>query len=130
VGDCLADSWTEDETFLAQMNHERRKDDISVDEFPKYHRCLEETLEEPSEVWSTQSGGEDTLRLYHFIRHYGDDKPQFWYVVVARETHQEEHVEILEAFPTSDSSLVERYRRGTQDVGEEPAQKAVARVVH
>ena len=119
--DRLADEWTEDETFLAEVNQERREDDIPVEEFATYEKCLEESLETPDEVWSCKPG-KMSAKLYHFIRHYRPDPDQeegqgYWYVIVARETDDEEQIEILDAFPTRDPALVDRYRRGEQEVG-------------
>jgi hypothetical protein len=130
LSDRLADAWTEDETFLAQVNQERRADDISPSEFELYQSCLEETLETPDEVWSLEMTDPEGIRLYHFIREYPNERPGYWYVIVARETDNEEQIEILDAFPTRDSSLVDRYRRGTQEVGETDDARAVSRMVH
>jgi hypothetical protein len=141
--DRLADDWTEDETFLAQVNQERRADDIAPEDFVLYEKCMEETLETPDEVWSCQPG-ENTARLYHFIRYYkaesdeegnetSDAGPEaeggVWYLIIARETEDEEQIEILDAFPTRDSALVDRYRRGEQEVGH-TTPGPVSRVVH
>lgn len=131
--DRLADEWTEDETFLAEVNQERREDDIPVEEFAAYEKCLEESLETPDEVWSCKPG-KLSAKLYHFIRHYRAEPDQeegqgYWYVIVARETDDEEQIEILDAFPTRDSALVDRYRRGEQEVGH-TAPGPASRVVH
>jgi hypothetical protein len=133
LSDRLADEWTDDETFLAQVNEERREDDIPVEEFAGYEKCLEETLETPDEVWSCQPGN-SAVKLYHFIRHYQpnpDDEEGLghWYLIIARETEDEEQIEILDAFPTRDSMLVDRYRRGDQEVGH-TAPGPATRVVH
>ena len=129
--DRLADTWTEDETFLAQVNQERRADDIAPEDFALFEKCIEETLETPDEVWNCQPG-EQSARLYHFIRYYaagGPGMPELevadgeeeisgvWYIIIAREAEEEEQIEILDAFPTRDSALVDRYRRGEQEVG-------------
>lgn len=127
--DRLADAWTEDETVLAQLNKGRSATDIPPNEYGLYQACLEETLETPDEVWCHQSGGEESLHLYHFIRHYPKETPGVWFVIVARETENEENIEIIDAFPTRDSSLVDHYRKGEQEVGQTET-KAVARVVH
>jgi hypothetical protein len=130
LGDRLADAWTEDETFLAQVNQERRSDDIPPSEFELFQGCLEETLETPDEVWSLEMADPEGVRLYHFIREYATERPGHWYVIVARETENEEQIEILDAFPTRDSSLVDRYRRGTQEVGDHADSPAASRMVH
>jgi len=180
--DRLADPWTEDETFMAQANSERREDDIPATEFSLYQSCVEEALETPDEVWTstmTAPVGGVAPKMYHFIRYYPDEKPAYWYIVVARETdpapaeeasasgeseeqaeektddtggeqkagsatievvqeaHEvqgagvdvEEQIEILDAFPTRDESLVDRYRRGEQEIGQFET-RTNARVVH
>lgn len=132
--DRLADEWTDDETFLAQVTQERREDDISPDEFQGYQQCLEPTLETPDEVWGWTMGGASSVKLYHFIRYYGPSPDEeeglgYWYVIVARETDDEEQIEILDAFPTRDASLVDRYRRGEQEVGNTSPGPTI-RIVH
>jgi hypothetical protein len=127
--DRLADSWTEDETVLAQLNKGRSKDDIPPSDYGLYQACLEETLEAPDEVWSHESQGEESIKLFHFIKHYPDEQPGVWFVIVARETDDEEQIEIMDAFPTRDPQLVAHYRRGEQEVGQMEA-KATSRVVH
>lgn len=127
--DRLAANWTEDETFRAQILQDRSPDDIPVEEFPVYQSCLEETLESPDEVWSLRFGGVNTPKVYQFIRRYPDeDKGGIWYIIVARELFDEDQIEILDAFPTRDAALAERYRRGHQEVGHETRQ--VGRTIH
>ena len=134
--DRLAGEWTEDETFLAQANQERREDDIPPEEFATYQSCIEETLETPDEVWSVQVA-EDSPKLYHFIRYYPEVEGRkqeisgIWYVIIARETEEDdEQIEILDAFPTRDLQLADRYRRGTQEVGHTTTSGPANRVVH
>jgi hypothetical protein len=132
--DRLGTAWTEDETFLAQVNQERSEDDIPPEDFASFQGCIEETLETPDEVWSVTNS--EDVQIYHFIRHYApatSDEATLqghWYVIVARETDEEEQIEILDAFPTRDAVLVDRYRRGSQQVGETQEERPVSRVVH
>jgi hypothetical protein len=128
--DGLADEWTEEETLRASLSGPRRADDIPVEDYPLYNACTEETLHEPDEVWRVSPSGEDGPHLYHFIREYPDEKPGFWFVVVARETSSDdEEIEILDLFPTRDAELVQRFRQGNQEVGsQEPA--SPSRLVH
>jgi hypothetical protein len=129
--DRLATEWTEDETYLAQMNRGRSKGDIPQKEYELYQTCLEETLEGPSEVWTFQLGQKEPVRLFHFIRHYPDERPGMWYVIVARQTDQADQIEIVDAFPTRDPQLLGRYRMGEQELGIGLADgSAPARVVH
>ncbi len=128
--DRLADSWTEDETFLAQTNFERDAEDIPQADYEHYQSCMEETLQEPDEVWSVEMKKPKGVHLYHFIRQYRIEKHPYWYVILAKETDDEEQIEILDAFPTRDSTLVERYRRGSLEVGESIQERPVDRIVH
>lgn len=136
--DGLADGWSTDEAVRAALGAGRRSDDIPNEEFSAYQSCMEETLEAPDEVWSlvaeqslTASSGEDTsVRMFHFIRHYESGETPFWYLIVAKEVPDEDHLEVLEAFPTRDLELVERYRQGSQELGGDGASEPVTRVLH
>jgi hypothetical protein len=127
--DGLADDWTEDETIRAQLTRDRKADDIPIEEFSLYQSCLEETLESPDEVWSNKIKEHKHLRLYHFMKHYPEEASGVWYIVIARETEDDEELELLDAFPTRDSSLVEQFRRGQQEVGTLDSHP-VTRMVH
>ncbi len=129
--DGLAAAWTHEETLRAQINVKRRSDDIPNEDYELYQGCVDKTLEEPDEVWSLRTDGEDSPRIYHFIRHFPEEKPGVWYLIVARETDDPEQIEILDAFPTKDQSLAERFRQGEQEIGsEEPAVSSPSRLVH
>jgi len=131
--DGLAESWTEDETIRAELTQKRSPDDIPASEFGMYLDCAEETLEDPDEVWSLVFKDKDGRRLYHFIRSYSAKEygKQIWYIIVARETDDDEQIEILDTFPTRDARLVDRYRKGHQEVGaRETRVVASSRVVH
>ena len=117
VVDGLANSWTEDETIRAELGHQRREDDISVEEFELYQGCLDSTLQNPDEVWSRVLFEENERKLYHFIRYFPEENLGVWYLVVAKETDEGDQIEILEAFPSRDHELVQRYRSGSQEVG-------------
>jgi hypothetical protein len=127
--DGLADAWTTDETIRAQLGQQRRADDIPQEEYELYQGCLEETLQTPDEVWSTVIDEEEGYRLYYFIKFYPSEDPSIWYIIVARDTDDQEQIEILEAFPTRDSLLIENYRTGTQEVGAMDLH-AASRMIH
>ena len=129
ASDRLGEPWTEEETFRAQMGNERREDDIAPEKFGDYQKCMQQTLEDPDELWSLEMP-RDSVRLYHFIRFYSDENPTYWYVIVARETPNEEEIEILDAFPTRDVKLVNQYRRGDQEMTRESQKASSSRVVH
>jgi hypothetical protein len=114
--DGLATAWTEEETLRARITQGRRPDDIPKSDFKEYQVCFEETLHDPDEVWCLTTN-ENELQLYHFIRSYPSERPNFWYIIVARETENEEEIEILDSSPTRDLDLVERYRSGERMMG-------------
>lgn len=115
--DGLAEAWTEGETLRAQLMEGRKRKDIPTEDYNLYHGCVDETLEEPDEVWVAQRERESGIKTYHFIRYYASEQPSMWFVIIARETENEDEIEILDAFPTQSGELVECYRRGKQEVG-------------
>ena len=115
--DRLADSWTDGDTLEAQLHLYRTKEDVPESDFSLYNKCLAETLQSPDEVWNWQSQDQVGPCLYHFLRYYPDEVQPIWYIVIARDAN-EEQVEIINAFPTKDLSLVDRYRCGVQEMGE------------
>ena len=125
--DGLATDWTDEELMRAQLAGTRQKDDIPTSDFLLYNYCVSETIEGPDEVWSIEF--QNSSKLLHFMRSYPEQDPRLWYIVVARETEDEEGIEILDAFPTRDSNLVDQFRKGEQQVGTSSHQ-LVTRTVH
>ncbi|MCM0606026.1 MAG: hypothetical protein KA715_08040 [Xanthomonadaceae bacterium] len=128
--DRLASAFTDDETFRADVVKSRRKDDIPASKFESYQYCMEDTLKNPDEVWSWMTTAKKPVKVFHFIKHYPNESPAFYSVVVARETSDKEQLEILEIFPTKDQEWLKRFRHGTQEIGESLDQKDAARVLH
>ncbi|MBC7690508.1 MAG: hypothetical protein H7222_01955 [Methylotenera sp.] len=77
----------------------------------------------------TNDAKEDALLIYHFIRHYADETPSHWFVIVARETDDGEQLEILDSFPTRDPELVAKFRQGRSELGGARTDDS-SRVVH
>lgn len=131
--DRLADEWTEDETIRAEQIASRRADDIDPSLFDQFGKEAQQTLDEPSELWIYRQD-EISPVVYQFIKHYPDssaadvEKEPFWYVIIAKEVEGEEHIEVLDAFPTRDIEMVNRYRRGEQEIG--APEDNTSRVVH
>lgn len=115
--DHLADSWTEEETHRAQLSQERSQQDIPVEQYPMYHAHIDETLHSPDEIWSIEISEHQSKKMYHFLRHYPDENPSIWYIVIAKDTDEEDQLEILDAFPSRDQNFVDQFRRGRQEVG-------------
>lgn len=128
--DRLAESWTQEETDRARFLQDRKKDDIPIEEFGLYDACFDETLENPDEVWAIEKDLKHKKKTYHFIRFYPDDHPSgMWFIILAKETEDEDEIEILEAFPTRDATVVEYFRRGNQEVGIQDSPNT-SRMVH
>ncbi|MBN20944.1 MAG: hypothetical protein CL678_06595 [Bdellovibrionaceae bacterium] len=123
--DGLADSWTVDDTFRADLKNKRTSGDVPRESFESYEDCIEDTLQFPDEVWKVSVGTEEDdpepVVLYHFIRKHDatDDHGAFWYIVVGREMEGAEQVELLDSFPSIDEALVNQYRQGELQVTSE-----------
>lgn len=111
--DGLAEPWSESDSVRASIVGNRKSGDISPDDFGFYQKCLEETLQEPTELWSYT--GKKSKRVYHFIREYEHDA-NYWYVVMAKDTTDETQIEIIDAFPTKDQELIKICRHGKKEV--------------
>lgn len=132
MGDVLADAWTPEETLRAQLVHLRSKDDIPYEDFERYSKCLEATLQVPDEVWTfkRQSREQSPFGMYHFLKRYPNDANPYWYVVIARDTEDEDQIEIVDAFPTRDPYLVERHRVGKLEISNSDQQPIERHWVH
>lgn len=129
--DGLGSGWTTDEFMRAEVSKKRRADDIPSEDFSRYQACFQETLEAPDEVLSMDSRVESrTRKVYHFIKAYRDRKPKIWYVVIARETQNEDQLEVLDAFPTRDSRLIEHLKVSNGKAVEMSESEMRNRVVH
>lgn len=85
----------------------RKADDIDEDRFTKYDSQLDRLLDDPDEVWEDT----DTLthqRVFIYIRRF---EKNISHVAACYLTESTPSFVYLH-FPTSDSALVERYRRG------------------
>lgn len=112
IADRLAESWTESDSLRALLLKGRKEGDIPVEDFGFYQKCLEETLQNPNELWSYLPSS--AKRIYHFIKHYEHDEP-FWYVVIAKDTTDETQIEIIDVFPTRDPELIALCRHGKKE---------------
>ena len=111
--DGLAEPWTESDSVRASIVGSRKVGDISPDDYGFYQKCLEETLQEPTELWSYT--GKTSKKVYHFIREYEHDA-NYWYVVMAKDTVDDTQIEIIDAFPTKDKGLIDMCRHGKKEV--------------
>ena len=109
----LAEPWSESDSVRAGIISSRTEQDIPFEDFGFYQKCLEETLQEPTELWSYTANSKK--KIYHFIREYEHDQ-NYWYVVMAKDASDETQIEIIDAFPTKDRHLMELCRHGKKEV--------------
>lgn len=85
----------------------RGESDFSDDEQIALEGALEETLDDPDEVWRDEKIWQDGA-LHFFMRSFED----FTYMAVAYVSGEEEPTFVLFHFPTRDAELVRNYQRG------------------
>lgn len=103
----------------------RSEEDFSDEEQIELEAYLDETLDEPDEVWMDDQTFKD-LTVYHFIRSFDPTGPSLRYIAVAYVSSEEEYPTfVFIHFPTRDSRLVQNYQRGelVYDKGYERALK-------
>lgn len=94
-----------------EMLRYRGANDIPKAEFDEYAHLLEQTIENPDEVWELQDAG-DANTLLTLI---SQQEENLHYVVICTYDQKQENQEswrVIYSFPTNDPSLVQRYRRG------------------
>jgi len=101
----------------------RSSHDIGESQFPDFAELREGTIEGAEEIWRKP----DSLGnvLVHFIREFPDDEVEnLHYVVVTVEEPGTNSHALLLSFPTTDNSLLERYRQGENLQAEEVVQES------
>jgi hypothetical protein len=125
------DGWSQSETLRAEIHGTRRAGDIPAEEYGLYEKLLEKTLEQPDELWILESKDDGEPDRYHFLKLFPDeDGGPIHYIVVAQESEQSEHLEIVEQIPTRDATIAAQYRQGRQEALEEEDDTAVGRTIH
>ena len=92
------------------MLRHRSATDIPKQEFEEYAHLLEQTIENPNEVWELQDEGENTL-----LTLISQEDENLHYIVICTYDEQAEGREswrVIYSFPTRDLAMVQRYRRG------------------
>jgi hypothetical protein len=122
-GDALGDG---DELALGlyqAMMVVRAEKDILQTEFSKYSELREETIEHPDEIWKkTDTEGHG---LVTFIKEFSEHATKdLHYVAVTLEDSQSQVHSLLFSFPTTDITLVDRYRQGENLQAEEVVQES------
>jgi len=100
----------------------RSDDDINEERFVEYHEYREEGIEDADEIWRSSDSFGNTL--VSFVKEFSEAGKTFWYVVVTLEDSASNSHALLFSFPTSDSSLVDRYRHGENLQAEEVVQES------
>ncbi len=123
-GDGLTEGDSLSVGLFSAMLKVRSEKDIPMDKFRDFANLREQTIENPDEIW--RSSDFQGNRLVTFIKEFGDD-PQhsdLHYVVITQEDGQASSVHsLLFSFPTTDESLLERYRNGENLHAEEVVQE-------
>lgn len=101
----------------------RSENDIPENRFPEFYELREPAIEEADEIWrSADSMGNI---LVSFVREF--DSPEYenlYYIVVTIEDSPSNSHALLFSFPTTDQTLVGRYRHGENLQAEEVVQEA------
>lgn len=102
----------------------RSDKDVPHDEFPAMgEQFREETIEQADEIWKhTDISGN---HIVTFIKEFPDSGvPELNYIAVTQEDPNSKVHSLLFSFPTSDSSLIDRYRQGENLQAEEVVQES------
>ena len=98
-----------------EMLRHRNSKDIPKKEFEEHAHLLDQTIENPDEVWELEDEGENTLLT--LISQHGDN---LHYIVICTYDQNAENQEswrVIYSFPTNDPAMVQRYRRGQMREG-------------
>lgn len=103
----------------------RADKDIPQDKFQDFASLREDTIENADEIW--RKNDLDGNILVSFIKEFPDDEnvKDLTYIAVTQEDEQSNVHSLLFSFPTTDVTLVDRYRQGenlqAEDVSQESA---------
>lgn len=127
IGALEGDALTEGDALASglynAMNRLRNDKDIPEAQFGEYGQYREPTLAEADEIWRNA----DTMGnvLVSFIKDFSDQADNdLFYIVVALEDSPSNSHALLFSFPTTDKTLVDRYRHGENLQAEEVVQEA------
>ncbi len=111
-GDALSDGDPMAMGLFLSMLKLRSETDVPFEKFQELGtECREETIESPDEIWRTNDLHGETLVT--FIREFPEHElKDFNYVVVTQEDTSSAVHSLLFSFPSSDSTLLDRYRHG------------------
>lgn len=125
-GDALSESDELASGLYQAMMSLRNEKDFPEERFSEFMNFREETLEEADEIW--RSSDTQGNVLVSFIKEFHDIEgagvEEFHYIVITLEDAASNSHALLFSFPTTDISLVERYRHGENLQAEEVVQEA------
>jgi len=98
------------ETLAKELEQHHPKDDISEKKYEAYADCLDQLLEQPSEIWEDTETFSD-ITVHNFIGEFQVEEETIYYLAVVYLTGDTPSFVFLH-FPTRDVKLVEIYRRG------------------
>jgi hypothetical protein len=93
-----------------EMLENRSSTDIEVEDFNEYNDLKLPTVEAPAEVWRLVDDEGTTFLI--FIAHYQKEAENISYIVVAIEDELTDNTLPVFGFPTADTKLVDRFRKG------------------
>lgn len=106
--------------LLESMLKIRGEKDISTDRFQEFAECRESTISSPDEIW--RKVDTEGHVLVTFIKEFPDmNIEDLHYIVVTEEDADSQVNSLLFSFPSSDTSLIDRYRQGENLEAEEVA---------
>jgi hypothetical protein len=95
---------------LFQKNY-RASVDFSPEEQQEHASLLEETLDDPDEIWLDQETFED-LKVHTFVRSFETKQQTFYYIAVVYVNTEENYPSfVFMHFPTKDNEMLETFRK-------------------
>lgn len=122
-GDALGEGDTLAFGLFRSMMILRTEKDIPQSDFSQFADLREECIENPDEIWKKTDG--EGHSLVTFVKEFSEHstKDLFYLAVTLEEPESQVHT-LLFSFPTTDSSLVDRYRQGENLQAEEIVQES------
>jgi hypothetical protein len=106
--------------LLESMLKIRNEKDIPTDRFQEFAECRESTINSPDEIW--RKVDTEGHVLVTFIKEFSEmNVEDLHYIVVTEEDSDSQVNSLLFSFPSSDVSLIDRYRQGENLEAEEVA---------
>ncbi len=123
-GDALSEGDTLAIGLYLAMIKVRSEKDISPDKFQEFSALREETIEAADEIW--RKNDLDGNVLVSFIKEYPEHESakDLVYVAVTQEDPDSNVHSLLFSFPTTDKTLLDRYRQGENLQADEVVQES------